>query len=126
MSYLYILLASVVLTFSTGTMIPHSELEKAFENNDASSIVEMSKDKLLMTILGNEGAYAKPQAKLILKDFFTSHPRGKCSFIFKGKESPSGSFSIANYTVKEETFRCTFHFKKVASVFKIETLNIEK
>ncbi len=126
MSYLYILLASVMLTFSAGTVIPHTELEKAFETNDASTIVELSKDKLLMTILGNEGAYAKPQAKLILKDFFTTYPKGKCSFIFKGKESDSGSFSIANYTVKDQTFRCTFHFKKVGSVFKIETLNIEK
>jgi Domain of unknown function (DUF4783) len=126
MNYLYILLASVVLTFSGASLIPHTELEKAFESNEASTVIDLSKDKVLMTILGKEGVYAKPQAKLILKDFFTSNPKGSFEFIFKGKESSSDSFSIGNYKVKNDVFRVTFHFKKVGSTFLIETLNIEK
>lgn len=126
MSYFYILLASVLLTFSSPTEIPHSELEKAFVANDPNGIVNLSKEKLLMTILGEEGAYAKPQAKQVLKDFFTKYPKGSFNFIFKGKEADNGSFSIANYIAKGETLRVTFHFKKVGSVFRIETLNIEK
>lgn len=124
MSYFYILLASLVLSF-TGADIPHNELERAFNSNDAGAIVELAKEKVLMNILGNEGAYSQPQAKIVLKDFFSKHPNGKFTFIFRGKEAESGSFSIGNYVSKGTTFRVTFHFKKIGSVFRIESLNIE-
>lgn len=126
MSYLYILLTSVILLFSSGVSIPHAEVEKAFNDNDPAAIVSLTKDKVLMTVLGNDGAFSKPQAKLILRDFFTKYPNGKFTFIFKAKPSETGSFSIGNYIVKDETFRTTFNFKKEGNVFKIETLNIER
>lgn len=106
--------------------VPHAELEKAFNANDATTIVKMTKEKVLLTVVGSDGAFSQAQAKLILRNFFAKHPKGKFNYIFKGKESNGGSFSIGNYIVKEETFRVTFHFKKVGSVFKIETLIIER
>ncbi|MFA7273202.1 MAG: DUF4783 domain-containing protein [Crocinitomicaceae bacterium] len=124
MSYFYLLLASLVLSFS-GADIPHNELEKAFNANDAKAIVELSKEKVLLNVLGNEGAYSQSQANIVLKDFFSKQPNGKFSFIFKGKEADSGTFSIGNYVSKGTTFRVTFHFKKIGSVFRIETLTIE-
>jgi hypothetical protein len=124
MSYFYILLASLVLSF-VGSDIPHGELERAFNANDANAIVELSKEKVLMNILGSEGAYSQSQAKIVLKDFFSKQPNGKFTFIFRGKEADSGSFSIGNYVSKGITFRTTFHFKKIGSVFRIESLNIE-
>jgi hypothetical protein len=126
MSYLYIFLTSVVLTFSGAAVIPHAEVEKAFNDNDEAALVALTKDKVLMTVTGNDGAFSKPQAKLILRDFFAKYPNGKFSFIFKAKPSETGSFSIGNYVVKDETFRITFQFKKEGNVFKIETLNIER
>jgi hypothetical protein len=125
MSYFYIFFASLALSFISSD-IPHSELERAFNSNDANAIVELSKEKVLMNILGSEGAYSQSQAKIVLKDFFTKQPKGKFVFIFRGKEADSGSFSIGNYSVKGSTFRVTFHFKKIGSVFRIETLNIEQ
>jgi len=119
------LLASLVLSFTLSD-IPHGELERAFNLNDANAIVELSKEKVLLNILGNEGVYSQSQTKIILKDFFTKQPKGKFAFIFRGKEADSGSFSIGNYIVKGSTFRVTFHFKKIGSVFRIETLNIEQ
>jgi hypothetical protein len=124
MSYFYILLASFVLSFAGGD-IPHSELERAFNANDANAIVELSKEKVLMNILGSEGAYSQSQAKIVLKDFFSKQPNGKFSFIFKGKEADSGSFSIGNYVSRGTTYRVTFQFKKIGSVFRIESLTIE-
>jgi hypothetical protein len=124
MSYFYIFLASLVLTFAV-TNIPHSELERAFNANDANTIVELSKEKVLMNILGNEGAYSQSQSKIVLKDFFSKHPNGKFTFIFRGKEADSGSFSIGNYVSKGANYRVTFHFKKMNTVFRIESLNIE-
>lgn len=126
MAYFYILLTTFALSLSGVADVPHADLDKAFNANDAAAVVSFSKDKVLMNVLGSEGAFSQPQAKLILRDFFTKHPKGKFSFIFKGRASDNGSFSIGNYVVKDETFRVTFHFKKDGAQYRIETLNIEK
>ncbi|MFN5149808.1 MAG: DUF4783 domain-containing protein [Flavobacteriia bacterium] len=127
MSFLYVFLTSLVLSLSAQTDIPYSAIEKAFATNDAANIVALGKDKMLINILGKEGAYSQPQANLILKDFFSKKPASGFKFIFKGKESADGSFAIGNYESKSnESFRVTIHFKKIGSDFRIESLNIEK
>ena len=61
-----------------------------------------------------------------LKDFFNKKPNSSFKFIFKGKETPEGSFAIGNYVSKGESFRVTIQFKKNGIDFKIESLTIEK
>jgi len=126
MGLLYTLLTSIFLTFQPAQTLPYSKLVSAFEQNNADAIVALSKDKVLINILGTEGAYSKSQAVLVLKDFFTKKPGNSFDFIFKGQESSEGSFSIGTYTSKSEKFRVTIHFKKIGGDFKIESLSIEK
>lgn len=126
MGYLYIIFTSIVLSMTTQSEIPYSSIEKAFVSNDASDIVSLGKDKMLINILGKEGAYSQSQANLVLKDFFTKKPGSSFKFIFKGKENSDGSFAIGTYESKGESFRITIHFKKIGSDFRIESLIIEK
>lgn len=126
MSFFYIFLTSILLSFSGQSDVPYSNIEKAFISNDAGDIVSMGKDKMLINILGKEGAYSQSQANLVLKDFFTKKPGSSFKFIFKGKESTDGSFAIGTYESKAESFRVTLHFKKISTDFKIESLIIEK
>lgn len=86
----------------------------------------MGKTKILINVLGKEGAYSKSQAGLVLKDFFGKNPGDQFEYVFKGKQSNEGTFAIGNYKAKESTFRVTVHFKKVSDDFKIESLKIEK
>jgi hypothetical protein len=106
--------------------IPYSSIEKGFTANNASEITALGKEKILLNVLGKEGAYSKSQANLVLKDFFSKKPGNTFKFIFKSKESSDGSFAIGNYESKSETFRVTIHFKKEGAEFKIESLAIEK
>ncbi len=126
MVFLYSLLTSFILSFSPAGEIPYVGLESAFTDNNASNIVALGKDKLLLNVLGNEGAYSQSQATLVLKDFFTKKPGTSFKFIFKGKESSDGSFAIGTYLSKQESFRITIQFKKINTDFKIESLTIEK
>ena len=119
-------MTSLIISLTIQGEIPYSTLEKAFSSNDANAIVAVGKDKILLNILGKEGAYSKSQAGLVLKDFFTKKPGNTFKFIFKGKESSEGSFAIGTYDSKGESFRVTIHFKKEGSDFKIESLTIEK
>ncbi|MEY3236561.1 MAG: hypothetical protein RI883_662 [Bacteroidota bacterium] len=126
MGFLYVFLTSIILSLTAQSDIPYTTIEKAFVSNDASHIVALGKDKMLINILGKEGAYSQSQANLVLKDFFTKKPGTTFKFIFKGKETADGSFAIGTYESKGESYRVTLHFKKIGSDFKIESLNIEK
>lgn len=126
MNFLYSFLTSILISISLQSEIPYSSIERAFTSNNATEITNYGKDKILMNILGKEGAYSKSQAGLVLKDFFAKKPVTAFKFIFKSKETTDGSFAIGNYESKSETFRVTIHFKKVSSDFKIESLTIEK
>lgn len=126
MGYLYTFLISILMTFNTTNDIPYTNIEEAFLGNNPNGIVSYGKDKLLLNILGIEGAYSQSQATLVLKDFFIKKPSDSFKFIFKGKETIEGSFAIGNYTSKTETFRITIQFKKINSDYKIESLTIEK
>ena len=68
MTFLYVFLTSFVLAFTPEGEVPYSTIEKAFSANDASSIVAIGKDKMLINVLGKEGAYSQSQATLVLKD----------------------------------------------------------
>lgn len=126
MGFLYVFLTSVVLSMTTQSDVPYTSIEKAFVSHNASDIVSLGKDKMLINIQGKEGAYSQSQANLVLKDFFTKKPATSFKFIFKGKESSDGSFAIGTYECKGESFRVTLHFKKISGEFKIESLIIEK
>jgi hypothetical protein len=115
-----------VLSLTVQSDIPYTTIEKAFISNNANDIISLGKDKMLINVLGKEGAYSISQANLVLKDFFTKKPGSSFKFIFKGKETADGSFAIGTYESKGESFRVTIHFKKISGEFKIESLIIEK
>ena len=126
MNLVFSLLASLMLSMNISTNVPYSAIERAFESNNAKGVVTLGKSKLLINVLGKEGAYSQSQAKLILQDFMSKNNCTSFEFIFKGKESSDGSFAIANYTSRSNKFRVTIYFKKEQGVYKIENLNIEK
>lgn len=126
MGIFYTFLTALFLSMGTPQSAPYTKVEAAFEQNNADAIVSMSKDKVLINILGTEGAYSKSQAILVIKDFFTKKPGNSFDFMFKGEESSEGSFAIGTYVSKSERFRITLHFKKIGNEFKIESLSVEK
>lgn len=126
MNLIFSLLASLMLSMNISTNIPYSSIEKAFEANNAKGVVTLGKSKLLINVLGKEGAYSQSQAKLILQDFMGKNPCSSFGFIFKGKESNGGSFAIANYSSRSNKYRVTMYFKKEQGAYKIESLTIER
>jgi len=126
MNSLLSLLTSILLYFTSPLDVPYSSIQKAMTTNDSKAIVSMGKDKILLTILGKEGAYNHAQAEMVLTEFFNKKPKGEFSFVFKGKETTDGVFVIGKYLVGKESFRTTFHFRTVKSETKMESLTIEK
>lgn len=124
MQLLYVIFTSIMLSMTSG--VPYAEIEQAFEKNSSADIARLSKDKVLINIMGKEGVYSKSQAGLVLKDFFQKNPGNSFDFFFKGKESNEGTFAIGKYTSRTGEFRVTIHFKNISGVFRIESLTIER
>lgn len=108
------------------SVIPYSKFEEGFNSNSPKLVIEGSKEKIMLNVLGVEGVYSKAQAELILKDFFTKKPNGNFRFIFKGKESKEETFAIGTYETDQEIFRVTFQFKNQNESYSLESLAIEK
>jgi len=126
MKFLFTLASFLIMTFGNKLDIPYSLIENAFKKIDATSISKMGNDKIMISLLDKESVYSNDQAALVLKDFFSKYPLTTFKFIFKGKENQDGSFAIANYESKQENFRITFNFKKIANHYKIARLNFEQ
>ncbi len=126
MNLIYAFITTVILLSPLQQGVPYSKLDAAFDQNNADAIVSHAKDKVLINIMGKEGAYSKSQAVLVLKDFFSGKTNGNFNFTFKGNESASGTFAIGSYVCGGAKYRVTLHFKNAGDGFKIENITIEK
>mgnify|MGYP002629361516 CR=1 FL=1 len=126
MYLIYSLITSIFLSMNTSTSVPYATIEKSFEANSAREVVALGKSKILLNVLGKEGAYSQSQANLVLQDFISKNSCTSFEFIFKGKEADQGCFAIGNYNTRSDKFRVTISFKKDQGTFKIESLTIER
>lgn len=126
MNLIYALITSIILLAPLQQGVPYSKLDSAFDQRNADAIVGLAKDKVLINVLGKEGAYSKSQAILVLKDFFNGKPAGSFNFTFKGSNSAAGTFAIGSYSCSGTQYRVTMHFKICGEEYKIESITIEK
>lgn len=126
MNFIYTLITVIALMSPLQQGVPYAKLDTAFDKKNAEAIVAHAKDKVLINVLGKEGAYSKSQAVLVLKDFFSGKQNGTFNFTFKGNESPAGTFAIGNYGCSGTKYRITMHFKAIGDEYKIESITIEK
>lgn len=126
MKFLFAILTFFQLQSGVFSDIPYDEIETAFSKKQAESIAKIGSEKLIVSIEGKENVYSRSQVSQVYKDFFQEHPLSSFKFIFKGKENADGTFGIATYNSKNQTYRFTFHFKKQDGSFKIIRLIIEK
>jgi len=125
MGFIYTFLTALFLSLTIPPEIPYSTVEAAFVSGDAAKIVSYGKDKILLSVLDKDGAYAQSQATQVLKDFFTKKPASSFKFSFKGATA-DGATTIGTYLSKNESFRVTIKWTKVNSDYKIESISIAK
>lgn len=125
MSFIYTLLVTTAMYMGI-TFVPYDDVSGAIKRGDSDKLVTYCKDKVLIQVDGKEGAYAKSQAGMVLKNFFTKHPCSDFSFHFKGSASSEGSFAIGKYKSGGSTYRFTIHFIKSGGKDLIERISIEE
>ena len=126
MSAFYAFVTAIIMSFTQVGEVPHSTLEKAIESNNSKQIVALSKDKVMVDILGTEGVYGHAQAELVLKGFFSKHPKGTFDYTYEGSPTKDGAFAIGTYKTGGNSYRITIHYLKIGAGFKVESIAVEK
>ncbi len=125
MGMLYILLTTFIMNFNLSNEVPFAAVETAFSSGDASKIVSLSADKVLLNVVDKEGVYAHAQATQILKDFFTKKPVSSFKFSYKNGNGTTAN-AIGTYVSKGENYRVTIKWSKEGTDFKIESITVLK
>lgn len=125
MNKLFFVIISFFLTASSSD-VPYSQIESAFNSQNAAKIVSLCKDKVIIDLNGQNGMYSSAQATQVLKGFFDEHRQGSFSFSFKGQPADNSCFAIGTYKDGNSKFRVSIHFKKLNGKFLVERLSIEK
>ena len=125
MKFIFLLITTLLLILPLQG-VPYAKLDAAFDQKNAEAIVSLTREKVLMNIMGKEGIYSKSQAILVLKDFFNGKGTSNFNFTFKGSESDSDTFAIGSLVCGGTKYRITTHFKSTDGESKIESITIEK
>ena len=125
MKYFLIAVCFSLFAFSIPTDAIYEQVEKAFNNQDATELTFHSKSKIFISILGKEAIYSKQQSIQLLKDFFSKKPVEHFKFTYKGKETAEGVFALGSYVTKESEYRVIIHFVRENTTYLIERISIE-
>jgi len=79
-----------------------------------------------LTVLNAEGVYSKPQAEIIIKNFFTSNPPKNVVIQHKGSSAQGAKYVIASYECAQGNYRIYIFMKESASEMLIHELRFEK
>lgn len=97
----------------------------ALQAGNAKELVKFMNENVEMVILNKEGIYSKPQAEMILKDFFSKNQPEKFLLMHKGGKSET-MYGIGDLTTSTQSFRIYFLLKTKNGKSLIHQFRIEK
>jgi hypothetical protein len=125
---LFILIACLACAAAAqpaGNKAAFDAIETCVRQGDATALSAWFPDTVECSLLGEEGAYSKAQATMVLKSFFEKYPPVK--FAFKhSSDKQSVKYAIGVLRTKNnEALRVTILIKEKNQELKIQQLRIE-
>lgn len=124
MNWIYIVLTSLSLVFSSDADSSFNKLSGALESGNSDKIVEMIDAKVMMNLGGTDGVYSKQQAKLVLKDFFAKHPCKSFKYTHRTSSGNQGALATGEY-FSEKKYSVTVQLQNKLNVYYLEKLTIK-
>lgn len=113
-----------ILAFFSITATAQDEIADAIKKGDVEAISAYFDSNVDMKILDKENIFSKAQAKLLLKDFFSSHTPENFTINHKGGPE-SAKFAIGNLKTSKGNYRVYFLFKQKGQQLLIQKFRIE-
>lgn len=98
----------------------------AIKNSNTKEISKYFNSTVELTILENEGVYSKPQAEVMLKNFFTQNPPTSVSINHRGSSAQGSKYAIAIYECQKGKYRVYIFIKESQTGSMIQELRFEK
>jgi hypothetical protein len=120
----FIGIVTCIYAFSYQT-IP-DEIYSAIKAGNSKELAKFFNNNIDLVILDKEGVYSKPQAELILKDFFTKNTVNPANGFVKLHEGGKDSkFIIGTLYTNKGQFRVYLLMKTISGSFAIHQFRIE-
>ena len=98
----------------------------AIKKSNQKDISKYFNQTVELTILDNEGVYSKPQAEVILKNFFAQNPPTNVAINHRGSSTQGSKYATAIYEYSKGKYRIYIYMKESATGMIIQELRIEK
>lgn len=125
MKYFLLPVALLFVLASSFITLSFDEVVKAIKAGDAQEVSKYFDNTVEITLSGKSNSYSKPQAALILHDFFASNTVKDFEILHKSDNSGS-QYCIGNLKTVNGIFRTTIFMKQKGSAEVIQSLNFEK
>jgi hypothetical protein len=102
------------------------EVAAAIKAANAAEVARYFNSNVELTILTAEGVYSKPQAEIIVKNFFAGNPPRNVVIQHRGSSAQGSKYAIANYESAQGKYRVYIFMKESAGKMLIHELRFEK
>jgi Domain of unknown function (DUF4783) len=119
---------SVLFLFFTISVFADTfdDVALAIKNSNQKEVSKYFNQTVELTILDNEGVYSKPQAEVMLKNFFAQNPPTNVAINHRGSSTQGAKYATAIYEYSKGKFRIYIYMKESTSGMMIQELRIEK
>jgi hypothetical protein len=117
---------TVLLGFSTNTIagdLPEG-IVSALKTGNSKELSKFFNSNIDLTVIDKQDIYSKPQAEIILKDFFSKNVPSNFVVLHQGGKE-GAKYIIGNLTTSSGTFRVSLLLKNQDSSQVIQQLRIE-
>lgn len=102
------------------------DVVNAIKQASAKDVSKFFNSTVELTVVNTEGVYSKPQAEMIVKNFFAANPPKTVSIQHRGASAQGAKYAIANYETAQGKFRVYIFMKESATGMLIHELRFEK
>lgn len=117
----------LLCTMSFGLQTIPNEIYTAIKTGNSKELAKYFNNNIDLVILDKEGVYSKPQAELILKDFFSKNTVNSTNGFIKLHEGgkDASKFVIGTLYTNKGQFRVYLLMKTISGTFAIHQFRIE-
>jgi hypothetical protein len=116
---------ALLLSF-TASADTFDEVVAAIKTANASQVAKYFNSNVELTVLTSEGVYSKPQAEIIIKNFFAGNAPKNVTIQHKGSSAQGAKYAIANYESAQGKYRVYIFMKESGGKMLIHELRFEK
>jgi hypothetical protein len=102
------------------------DVSNLIKSGNAKEIAGYFAQEVELTILSDEKISSKPQAEIILQDFFSKHHPSSIKIIHKLTSNPALLYAELTLNTSNGVFRASFSVRNTSGKFFITSLEIQK